>query len=224
MRVRWLVLVVAAVVVLAAFAWQVYDLWGVKHGRFSDDSQLKLQVAVAPQTGMGLEQIAVLHLFGNRAAMPVVAAVPTELPKTDLKLQLIGAITNSNAQKASALIAAENQTKRFYVGDNVPGGAVLHEVRADSVVLKRDNRFEVLDFPKGGELGLQAKSALANMGVILPSPTAVPIDNAVANQTSANAKSQPDVEKKPANVKPKGLTLRERLQRTPRNSQAAPSQ
>lgn len=97
---------------------------------------------------MQLEQIATLHLFGDVAANKVAPPVPAVLPKTDLKLVLVGAITDSDPQKASALIQADNQTNRFYVGDNIPGGAALHEVLADAVVLKRNDRYETLPFPK----------------------------------------------------------------------------
>lgn len=168
---------------------------------------------------MGLEQVATLHLFGNAAARPAAAPVPTDLPKTDLKLVLVGAITDSDPKQASALIEADKQARRYYVGDNIPGGAVLHEVLSGSVVLKRENRYETLEFPKGSEAVNQTKAALTSVGL----PTAGPaVGNALqpvaATAAPVNAAAQPTSQQN----QPKGLTLRERLQKTPRVSQKAP--
>ncbi len=158
-------------------------LRGLQHGDFIDENSLKLRSAGTHEAGIGLEQVAALHLFGDVAANIVVPPPTVELPKTDLKLVLVGAITDSDAKKASALIQAENQTRRFYIGDNIPGGAVLHEVLSDSVVLQRNNRYETLFFPKTSETPAPIRSgAVANFasgkpgsaGVINPAPLGQP--------------------------------------------------
>lgn len=202
-------LAAACLLLLLGWAWQAWHLSSIYRGDFIDDSQLKIRAATTREGGMGLEQIAGLHLFGNPAEKVVdVAPVATELPKTDLKLVLAGAITDSDPGKASALIDAERVTRRYYVGDSIPGGAVLHEVRPDSVVLKRDNRFEILAFPKGGENNALARPAMPNTAVTpapTPAPRSVPVP---ANKPGGMPASEL-----------RGLTLRERLQNARRNGQ-----
>jgi general secretion pathway protein C len=147
----WSAAAAAGVAILILFGWQLASLRAVQRGDFIDDSKLRLKSAGPQEVGMGLEQVAGLHLFGDVAANVVAPPPTTNLPKTDLKLVLVGAMTDSDPKKASALIQADNQTRRFYVGDNIPGGAVLHEVLSDSVVLQRDNRYETLFFPRAGD-------------------------------------------------------------------------
>jgi type II secretory pathway component PulC len=151
------ILAAAVLTVLIAFGWQVAGFIFIQRGDFIDESRLRLRVSSAQESGMGLEQVAALHLFGDVVANVVAPPPLTELPKTDLKLVLVGAMTNSDPQKASALISADNQTRRFYIGDSIPGGAVLHEVLSDSVVLKREDRFETLFFPKVSDTGAPIK-------------------------------------------------------------------
>lgn len=182
------------------FSWQLFGFRSIQRGDFIDENNLRLRASSAQESGMGLEQVAGLHLFGDVAANIVVPPPMTELPKTDLKLVLVGAITDSNPQKASALIEADQQTRRFYIGDNIPGGAVLHEVLADSVVLKREDRFETLFFPKVSDTGAPNRS------------------KPVANQPSAKSTPLGAVNVAPQ-FGPKnteqGNSLRERQQRDP---------
>jgi type II secretory pathway component PulC len=212
-------LVAACLLVLVGWGWQLWDLRAVYRGDFIDDSQLKIKATKSREGGMGLEQIAALHLFGNPADKIAAAPVVTDLPKTDLKLVLMGAITDSNSQKASALIDADRQTRRYFIGDSIPGGAVLHEVLSDSVVLKRDNRYETLAFPKGADINSQAKTPVSNMntkGGAVSAPGVEPAPVPVTNPAGGS---------RPTGQSPtQGLTLRERLQNTPRPAQRPPDQ
>jgi general secretion pathway protein C len=185
----WSAFAVAMLVVLVTFGWQIAGLIAIQRGDFIDENKLRLRSAGVQEAGMGLEQVAALHLFGDITANTV-APPPTtqDLPKTDLKLVLVGAMTDSDPQQASALIQADGQARRFYIGDSIPGGAVLHEVLADSVVLKREGRFETLFFPKASEV-----------------PAA--IGSRVKPDSAGTAASG------------KNLSLRERLQRNPRQDQ-----
>ena len=117
------------VVVLVTFGWQIAGLIAIQRGDFIDESKLRLRSAGVQEAGMGLEQVAALHLFGDVTANTV-APPPTtqDLPKTDLKLVLVGAMTDSDPQQASALIQADGQARRFYIGDSIPGGAVLRRL------------------------------------------------------------------------------------------------
>ncbi|HQQ63362.1 MAG TPA: type II secretion system protein N [Pseudomonadales bacterium] len=148
---KFIVLAAAGVLVSLGLAWQAWELWNIRQGKFIDNSRLKVQVASQRSAGLGMEQIAAMHLFGNAADKPLPPPQPAELPKTDLKLVLVGAITDTDPKLASAIIDADRQVKRYFVGDSIPGGAVLHDVLADSVVLKRENRYETLGFEKAGD-------------------------------------------------------------------------
>jgi type II secretory pathway component PulC len=202
-------------VLLGVWGWQVYGFAAVSRGDFLDDSKLGLRVSSTKETGMGLEQVAGLHLFGEITAVVAEPPPPTDLPKTDLKLVLVGAMTDSDPQKASALISADNQTRRFYVGDSIPGGAVLHEVLADSVVLKRDARYETLFFPKASSDAVAAPTGTGRAGVgsLLGKPRAVappPTPNTPASSDKGGAMQQ-------------GAKLRERLlQHGPRMGRPTP--
>ncbi|HSC75381.1 MAG TPA: type II secretion system protein N [Pseudomonadales bacterium] len=196
------------ITVLAGFSWQIVGLRAVQRGDFIDENALKLRSAGAREVGMGLEQVAALHVFGDVAANVVAPPPPADLPKTDLKLVLVGAITDSDPKKASALIQADTQTRRFYIGDNIPGGAVLHEVLSDSVVLERDGRYETLFFPKTSETPAPIKSGIG------ANPPATRLGSAGVVGTPAI--TQPILKQDPA--------LRERLQRGPTTVQSFPDE
>ncbi|MFO1348144.1 MAG: type II secretion system protein N [Pseudomonadales bacterium] len=163
------VLAAAVVIIAAAWVWQGVGLVSVWRGTELDGTRLAIRAAGSTGSGMGLEQVAKLHLFGEKANEPVVTApLQTEIPKTDLKFILVGAMTNSDASKASALIATDKQTSRFFVGDTVAAGVVLKEVRADAVVLQRNGKLETLSFPRANESAMGVASGRAtglNRGV-----------------------------------------------------------
>lgn len=97
-----------------------------------------------------LEHVAALHLFGNAEEAPAeVEQAPITAPETRLNLKLRGLIALDAQEAALAIIAkGESDEQAYGVGDTVPGGAVLHEIHADRVILKRSGRFETLTLPK----------------------------------------------------------------------------
>lgn len=102
------------------------------------------------RTAVSLASVAAMHLFG-RSDEPVSAAEekPIVAPETRLNLTLHGLIAISSQQDARAIIAQGGGNEQAYkVGDTVPGGAVLHEILIDRVILKRGGRFETLTLPK----------------------------------------------------------------------------
>ncbi len=100
----------------------------------------------------GLEKVAALHLFGEADKTPVIEAPKPstiEAPETRLQLTLRGIIAVSAGGVGRALIAeGRGQEKLFKTGDEVSAGAVLYEVQADKVILKRAGRFETLTLPR----------------------------------------------------------------------------
>lgn len=100
---------------------------------------------------LSAEQMAALDLFGRAKTDQPITATPVEdIPKTKLKLVLKGAFTSSTNEVSSALIATDkrNKARRYFIGDQVPGNALLHQVQANHVVLKRGGRLEKLLFPR----------------------------------------------------------------------------
>lgn len=92
------------------------------------------------------------HLFGRPPAPGAEAEKPrepVEAPKTRLQLTLRGVAAIERPGEARAIIADPSGTeKRYGVGDAVPGGAEVAEIRADRVMLLRNARLETLPLAK----------------------------------------------------------------------------
>lgn len=70
-------------------------------------------------------------------------------PQTTIPLVLTGTIAGSDPQNGLAILGQTAQTARVYaVGDNVPGGAKLHSVYSDRVLIDRNGQLESLALPR----------------------------------------------------------------------------
>jgi general secretion pathway protein C len=70
-------------------------------------------------------------------------------PQTNIPLVLTGTIAGNDPQNGLAILGQSAQTTKVYaVGDNVPGGAKLHSVYGDRVVLDRGGQLESLALPR----------------------------------------------------------------------------
>ena len=83
------------------------------------------------------------------------AAPPQELrdganaPQTSMPLVLTGIIAGNDPQNGLAILGESAQSAKVYaVGDNVPGGAKLHSVYSDRVVIDRNGQLESLALPR----------------------------------------------------------------------------
>jgi general secretion pathway protein C len=88
------------------------------------------------------------HLYGSA---PVVANAqdPSNAPRSSLPLVLTGIISADDPQNGLAILGQTAATaKVFAVGDNVPGGAKLHSVYSDRVVIDRGGNLETLVLPR----------------------------------------------------------------------------
>ena len=82
------------------------------------------------------------NLFGQSA--PVAGATPV----TNMSLVLAGVIADSDEKRGFATIGTSATDLRSYrVGETVPGGAVLHAVLVDRVLLDRGGAIEALLLP-----------------------------------------------------------------------------
>lgn len=98
--------------------------------------------------------------------------------KTDLALTLRAVFAATNQDFGAAIIEVSGQSPRYYkVGDRIAGGAELHEVLKDRVVMKRENRLEILAFPiPGSEIEATSTNETVHAEVqsVAPQPTSNP--------------------------------------------------
>jgi general secretion pathway protein C len=86
------------------------------------------------------------HLFG---AAPRASQDGANAPQTSMPLVLTGIIAGNDPQNGLAILGQTIQAAKVYaVGDNVPGGAKLHAVYTDRVVIDRNGQLESLALPR----------------------------------------------------------------------------
>jgi general secretion pathway protein C len=94
---------------------------------------------------LDLAAITNAHLFGAAAQSREDGA---NAPQTTMPLVLTGIIAGNDPENGLAILGQNAQTARVYaVGDNVPGGAKLHSVYSDRVVIDRNGQLESLALP-----------------------------------------------------------------------------
>ena len=99
-----------------------------------------------------IDHVTSLNLFGDasRSQLNPTAMVTESLAETRLNLELVGvfAASTDDSEDSAALISEKRGTaKLFRINERVPGNATLVEVFADSVVLERSGKRELLRFP-----------------------------------------------------------------------------
>ena len=105
------------------------------------------------------DSIAEAHLFGESSADATPAPVETvNAPDTRMNLQLRGTVATDDASQAHAIIAdGTGKENVFFIDDPIPGGAVLHQVLPDRVILNRGGILETLRLPQQSVGGTAAR-------------------------------------------------------------------
>jgi general secretion pathway protein C len=86
------------------------------------------------------------HLFGTA---PVPRQTEADAPQTSMPLVLTGIIAGNDPQNGLAILGPTAQTAKVHaVGDTVPGGARLHSVYTDRVIIDRNGQLESLVLPR----------------------------------------------------------------------------
>jgi general secretion pathway protein C len=132
---------ILVVALCAQAAFIVTDLAGGGH------AGAKAAAPQGPVHGHTLDLAAITnaHLFG---AAPVAPQDGANAPQTSIPLVLTGTIAGNDPQNGLAILGQTAQTAKVYaVGDNVPGGAKLHSVYSDRVVIDRNGQLESLALP-----------------------------------------------------------------------------
>ena len=116
-------------------------------------------IPMMPRAGVNptlqLALIVNAHLFGT-AALPAGG----NAPQTTMPLVLAGVIADKDPSKGQAIIGENaNAAKLYAVGGAISGGARLHAVYADRVLLERNGGLETLSLPRNESAGGRSPSA-----------------------------------------------------------------
>ena len=104
---------------------------------------------VAPRAqhpGIDIQSVVSAHLFGVAAPDPSTQD-PANAPQSTANLVLAGTIATQDPKRGVAIISDGGPSKVYSVGDNV-GGATLHSVYLDHVILDRGGQLETLLLPR----------------------------------------------------------------------------
>jgi len=95
--------------------------------------------------------VAQLHIMGK--AIPNASKKVENAPDTTLNLKLLGVLAGDKEYGYAIISSGANKVKHYSLGDDIPGGATLHAVYPDRVILERDIRMETLRLPKANAKG-----------------------------------------------------------------------
>src|ERR1700686_4086740 len=116
----------------------------------------------AQHTGLDIQSVVSAHLFGI-AAPDSSAQDPTNAPQSTANLVLAGTIATQDPKRGVAIISDGGPSKVYAVGDNV-GGAALHSVYLDHVILDRGGALETLSLPRLLGPGMHAPAVVRRSG------------------------------------------------------------
>ena len=130
-----------------------------------------------------------MHLFGKfeiKKEAPPAPVLSKEPPKpTRLNLKLKGIFASTIKDNARAIIAdAKNSEDSYKVGDDLPGGAKLHQILTDKVILENRGKLETLLLPEDIAPGDRNAGGVVSRAPVAPAPSpsvsSGPIDTANA--------------------------------------------
>jgi general secretion pathway protein C len=140
-------------------------------------------LVTVPRHTVDVASIVNAHIFGTA---PVVATAQDDksAPPTSVPLVLTGIMAADDPQFGLAILGPTAQSTKVYaVGDNVPGGAKLHSVYSDRVVIDRGGHLETLALPRQAAAGSAAP----------PSAAALPTESPVADRMRKLLTEQPSL-------------------------------
>ena len=109
-----------------------------------------------------VQSVIAAHLFGTANLAEQISGDPSDAPETRLSLVLAGTIAANDPKAGFGIIGESAATaKLFSVGESVPGGARLHAVYGDRVILERGGQLEALLLPRDYKGGTPASASKA---------------------------------------------------------------
>ena len=152
---RWvsIALIVLILITLAKLIWGFFD----SGSKDIIAAPATTTTNVKPQPRANHDRkIAQLHLMGKPAPASNVKKVENA-PETTLNLKLLGVLAGGKDYGYAIISSGANTIKHYALGDDIPGGATLHAVYADRVILERDIRMETLRLPRANAKGITQK-------------------------------------------------------------------
>jgi general secretion pathway protein C len=113
----------------------------------------------APHAGFDAQSVISAHLFG----VPAVDQNLDNIQPTTANLVLAGTIATSDPKRGVAIISDGGPAKVYSVGDNI-GGASLHSIYLDHVILDRSGTLETLQLPRLLGPGMYAPPVVRRAG------------------------------------------------------------
>jgi general secretion pathway protein C len=120
---------------------------------------------VAPRqqhAGLDIQSVVSAHLFGVAAPDPS-SQDPANAPESTANLVLAGTIATQDPKRGVAIISDGGPSKVYSVGDNI-GGATLHSVYLDRVILDRGGALETLLLPRLLGPGMRGPAVVRRAG------------------------------------------------------------
>src|SRR5512140_1228737 len=109
-----------------------------------------------------VEAITSAHLFGEAPVEAGMKGDVSTAQQTSLPLVLVGIIAADDPKDGLAILGENAAGAKVYaVGDNVPGGAKLHQVLSDKVIIDRNGVLESLMLPRALQPGAAPPSTAA---------------------------------------------------------------
>lgn len=169
---------VSALLILA-LAYQLAQLtWALVPGAAVDAPAPVVSPGAAAPAGSAVRPVDInrimdSRLFGESSAEPAARVEPVpvsilEAPETTLNLELKATVADTVENRRGAAIIASSQVEKTYTVADViegAGGAQLHAIYNDRVILNRAGRLETLRLP--------TEYVPDNAGAAFPSPIAV---------------------------------------------------
>lgn len=111
--------------------------------------------ALPPAPPLDIGALINAHLFGNAAVQA--SGDGANAPPSSMPLVLAGVLASDNPKEGMAIIGESAQAAKFVaVGQQVPGGAMLHSVYSDRAVIDRGGTLESVFLPRQATGGISS--------------------------------------------------------------------
>src|ERR1700678_3065507 len=141
---RWLSLVLAALIAVE-LARVAISLLGGGPVR-SPQPIVPMTLPGTHKSGVDIQSLVSAHIFGIATADSSTRA-PANAPRSTANLVLAGTIATQDPKRGVAIVSDGGPSKVYSVGDRI-GGASLHSVYLDRVILDRGGALETLVLPR----------------------------------------------------------------------------
>ncbi len=159
----------AEALLVVLFAWQVSG-WLLSDTVDEPSGMERLSEEGAP-TLPDIAELTAAPLFGKAASIPVAdrPQAVKAVARSRLRLKLLGTVVAGSHSAAIVSIQGAADEQVFFIGDRIRPGVVLHEVRADAIIIERDGKLERIDLEADksrSAASFPAKASFASRGAV----------------------------------------------------------